>query len=52
MAEQAKQQAISDIKDFLTVQGKCFLAFRVELDPIMDSLIEEQSQKQLIASIV
>lgn len=52
MANSAKQQAIEDIQEYLTVQGKCFLAFHTELDDIMDELVEEQSQKQLIASIV
>ena len=52
MAESAKQQAISDIKESLTLQGKCFLAFRAELDPVMEKLVEEESKKQLIASIL
>ncbi len=44
--------ATKDIQESLKIEGKCFLAFHEELNPVMDALVEEQSQKQLIASIV
>ena len=47
MAEQAKQQAIQDIKEDLERNHKCFIAFFQELDEVMDALVEEQSQEQL-----
>lgn len=42
MAEEAKQQAIQDIKEDLEKNHKCFLAFHTELDPIMEQLVNEQ----------
>ena len=42
----AKQQAVQDIKESLKIQGKCFLAFRSELNPIMDTLVNEQLKAQ------
>lgn len=42
----AKQQAVQDIKESLRIQGKCFLAFRSELNPIMDTLVNEQLKAQ------
>lgn len=52
MAEQAKQQAIQDIKEDLERNHKCFIAFFQELDEVMDALVEEQSQEQLKLSEV
>ena len=48
----AKQAAVIDIQEDLSREGKCFIAFIERLDPIMEKLVEEQSCKQLIASIV
>ena len=45
-----RELATKDIKESLEIKGKCFLAFRRELDPIMDSLVEEQIEQQLKAS--
>lgn len=50
MAEQAYSQAVEDIVQDLTRQGKCFLAFHSELNSVMDELVEEYSQEQLNAS--
>ena len=47
-----REQATLDIQEELSKQGKCFLAFRVDLDPIMEKLVEEESKKQLIVSMV
>ena len=47
-----KEVAIEDIKDDLRQNGLCFLAFREDLDPIMDELVQMESEKQLIASIL
>lgn len=41
-----KETAIQDIKESLRIQGKCFLAFRNELNPIMDTLVNEQLKAQ------
>ena len=42
----ARQQAEQDIKESLKIQGKCFLAFRAELNPIMNNLVNEQLKAQ------
>lgn len=42
----AQQSAIQDIKDDLRQQGKCFIAFYKELDPIMSYLVSEQIHQQ------
>ena len=47
-----KELAVRDIKDDLRQNGLCFLAFREDLDPIMDELVQMESEKQLIASIL
>lgn len=52
MAEQAKIQAIQDIKEDLERQHKCFISFVQELDEVMEALVEEQSQEQLKVSRV
>ena len=41
-----KQQAILDIQEELSKRGKCFIAFVVELDPVMDELVKEQLDAQ------
>lgn len=46
----AKESAIQDIQSELEKQGKSFLAFRTQLDPVMDSLVNEQLQMQEKAS--
>ena len=52
MSNSAKQQAIKDIKDDLKRNGKCFLAFRTNLDNTMERLVDSQAMLQLIKSIV
>lgn len=47
-----KDYAVQDIQEELTKQGKCFLAFRSELDPIMSSIVKRENWKRFIASIV
>ena len=42
----AKEKAIKDIRESLRVQGKCFLAFHRELNPIMDKLVNEHIKAQ------
>lgn len=42
----AKEQAVQDIQNELNKQGKCFIAFRTELDPIMESLERNQIEEQ------
>lgn len=41
-----KEQAILDIKNDLRQQGKSFLAFHKELNPVMDSLVNSQLKAQ------
>lgn len=41
-----RQLAIEDIKVELTREGKCFIAFRTELNPIMKELIKEYIRLQ------
>lgn len=48
----ARDIATSDIQEELTRQGKCFLAFRSELDDIMDEIVHKFSEEQLLRSIV
>ena len=45
-----KDVAIQDIQSELEKEGKSFLAFRTQLDPVMDSLVSEQLQAQEKAS--
>ena len=47
MNNQAKRQAILDIKEDLSKNHKCFLAFKSTLNPIMDLLVECQIEEQL-----
>ena len=42
----ARQAAIEDIKDDLRAQGKCFIAFRSKLNPIMRKLVSHQIMEQ------
>lgn len=42
----ARQQAILDIKEELKAQGKSFLAFRTNLNPVMKELVKDQLSKQ------
>ena len=42
----AKSQAIKDIKQELSLHGKCFLAFRTELNPVMEELVSNQLKAQ------
>lgn len=44
--QQAKQQAVKDIKECLKQQNKAFIAFRSELNPIMDSIVDDYSRQQ------
>ena len=46
----AKEQAVMDIQSELEKEGKSYLAFRTQLDPVMDSLVSEQLQAQEKAS--
>ena len=42
----AKQQAIQDIKNDLRSSGKCFIAFRKELNPAINRLVRQQIKNQ------
>ena len=42
----AKQTAIQDIKDDLKLQGKSFLAFRSELNSVMNKLVFHHIMEQ------
>lgn len=46
MAEQAYNQAVEDIKDDLLKEGKCFLAFRKKLNPVMEEIVREYADAQ------
>lgn len=41
-----KQQAVMDIQEELSRQGKCFIAFYSELDEVMDELVSNQIKQQ------
>lgn len=45
LEELAKKQAIHDIKKSLKEEKKVFLLFRKELNPIMDKIVENYSNK-------
>lgn len=47
-----RELAERDIREELSIQGKCFMAFHEELNEIMDALVEEQSNEQLKVSKV
>ena len=42
----AKDLAIQDIQKELELNGKCFLAFRTELNPVMKRLVSNQIKAQ------
>lgn len=42
----AKESAVQDIMEDLAIQGKSFLAFRRNLDPIMEELVEKELKAQ------
>lgn len=42
----AKQTAISDICADLRSSARCFIAFRTELNPVMDYIVEQYSKAQ------
>lgn len=42
----AKQAAIEDIRKELQSQGKCFIAFKNELNPVMRKLVSSQLRAQ------
>lgn len=51
MAKQNKKPsprtiAVQDIRIELDKQGKCFIAFRTELNPIMREIIKEYNRQQ------
>ena len=47
MKQSAKRQAILDIKEELSKNHKCFLAFKSTLNPIMDLLVESQIEEHM-----
>lgn len=42
----ARSQAIQDIKESLSEEGRCFLSFRKELNPTMRELIKVYTKLQ------
>ena len=38
----ARQCAEMDIREELSRQGKCFIAFREKLNPVMDFLVDQE----------
>ena len=46
----AKQCAIQDIQEDLRIHGKCFLAFRKDLNDVMKQLVNEQLKAQELCS--
>lgn len=42
----ARQLALHDIKVELESQNKCFIAFRVDLNPVMREMVEEYIKQQ------
>lgn len=46
MNTSAKEQAIQDIKKELSLQGKSFLAFHEELNPVIDELVNNRIKEQ------
>ena len=43
-----KELATRDIQEELSRQGKCFLAFHNELDPVMDRIVENELKRRVI----
>jgi hypothetical protein len=46
MEKTAKQQAIEDLSKELKKQGKSFISFRTDLNPIMDKLVSDYEREQ------
>ncbi len=46
MCNKARQQAEKDIREELRSCSKAFIAFRVELNPIMRKLVKEYTKAQ------
>lgn len=44
----AREIATKDIQEELSRQGKCFLAFHSELDPVMDRIVENELKRRTI----
>lgn len=42
----AKRQALEDIMNDLKKEGKCFIAFRKNLNPVMGSIVRKYINKQ------
>ena len=47
----ARQAAIRDIQDDLRQNHKCFIAFKRELNPVMDKLVRNQLEQQNILNL-
>ena len=47
----AKKQAMRDIRNSLKLQGKVFIAFHKELDPVMEKLVTNHIKRQQCASL-
>lgn len=46
MCINARQMALHDIKVELESQNKCFIAFKVDLNPVMRKMVEEYIKQQ------
>ena len=46
MAEKAFEQAVNDILSECERTGRCFMAFRSKLNPVMDELVNEYIEEQ------
>lgn len=46
MANKAKDQAVADIMQDLQKQGKSFIAFRKDLNPVMGHIVKNYSELQ------
>ena len=51
MCTTVRSQAVADILQDLYKQGKCFIAFRKDLDETMDKLVDEQVHLQESLSV-
>lgn len=43
----ARHQAIEDIKNELKMSQRCFLAYRKELNPVIDEIVKEYTDMQV-----
>ena len=43
-----REIATKDIQEELSRQGKCFLAFHSELDPVMDRIVKNELKRRAI----